>query len=815
MDKTLSPITLEEINNAAPVEVDLPDEEVTEVTVVVMDEDESFSQNLAEVIPETVLASLASDLMDDIRIDKNSRKDWEQTVTDGMSLMGMKIEEKTEPWKGACGVFHSLMSEAVIKFQAEMIMETFPATGPVQTKIIGKDTKDKNEAATRVKEDMNWQLTDNMCEYRPEHERMLWNLGFVGSAFKKVYFDPSLNRQVSMFVPAEDVYIPYGTTEISNCPRITQMMKKTENEIRKLVQSGFYLDRDLGEPNKEIGQIEKKKQTMSGVSGSEDSRYVLYECHIELDIEGFEDEEDGEPTGIALPYVVTLDSEGNVWSIYRNWKPEDETKRKREHFVQYTFIPGIGPYGFGYVHILGGYAKGATSTLRQLVDAGTLANLPGGLKARGLRIKGDDTPIAPGEFRDVDVPAGTIRDNIVNLPYKEPSNVLFLLFKEIVDEGRSLASTADMKVADMNQQAPVGTTLAIIERMMKVMSAVQARVHASMKKEFKLLRNIIRDYTPEEYAYETDEGRKIKQSDYDHCDIIPVSDPNSSSSAQRMAQYQAALQLSQTAPQLYDLPELHRETLRVLGMKNASAIVPDKDDIKPRDPVMENMNLLNGKPVRAFLYQDHDAHLAVHLAAAQDPNMQKIIGQTPLANVIQQALQAHLMEHMAFKYRVDIEKQMGVDLPKEDDDLPEELETRVARLAAEAAPLVLQMHSQKAAQEAAAQQAQDPAVQAQQQDMQIKAQTLELKAKTSVAELALKRQVEQSKDERERARIESQERIAGLNVGKSITQQKEKLAQEQKLAGFQAGVDIRKNVDQQNNGRPLQEGNAKANERVG
>lgn len=794
MEPMLSPLSIEEINNAAPVEIELPEEPdltIVEISLEI-NPDEKFKQNLAEDIPQNELQSLAAEITEDIRIDKNSRREWDKTVTDGMELLGMKLEDRTQPWNGACGVFHSLMSEAVIKFQSEMIMETFPANGPVQTKIIGKDSKDKQEAANRVKEDMNWQLTENMSEYRGEHERLLWNLGFCGSGFKKVYYDPSMERQIAMFVPAEDMYLPYGCTDVSCSPRVTQVMRKSENEVKKLIQAGFYMDVELGEASKEVGDIEKKKQKLSGMTSLDDNRHILYECHLELDLPGFEDEVDGEKTGIALPYVVTLDTNGNIFSIYRNWNPDDKTKAKREHFVQYTFIPGFGPYGFGYVHILGGYAKGATSVLRQLVDAGTLANLPGGLKARGLRIKGDDTPIAPGEFRDVDVPAGTIRDNIIPLPYKEPSNTLFLLFKEIVDEGRSLASTADMKVADMNQQAPVGTTLAIIERMMKVMSAVQARVHNSMKKEFKLLQIIIKDYTPEEYSYETERGRMVKQSDYEHCDIIPVSDPNASSSAQRMAQYQAALQLSGTAPQLYDLPELHREALRVLGMKNASKIVPDKDDIKAKDPVSENMNIMNGKPVKAFLYQDHDAHLAVHMSAAQDPSMQKIIGQNPMASILQQSLQAHLMEHMAFKYRIDIEKQMGVSLPKQDEELPEDIESQVSRLAAEAAPLVLQLHSQKAAQEAAIAQQQDPVIQAQQQDQQLKAAELQEKAKNNDAMMKLKLLDMTAKDQLAHDKIESAEKIAGMKAGQTVATADKQRQHEENLTGFKAGIELRK-----------------------
>jgi len=793
MEKPLTPMSVQDIENSPAVEYDIIPEGETLVEVEIeVEVDTDFSKNLVEDMDSQELQSLAQQLQDDIRIDKNSRKDWEQTLSDGLELLGLKIEERTEPWQGACGIYHSMLTESIIKFQSEMIMETFPANGPVLTKIIGKDTKEKLEAAARVKDDMNDQLTDKMPEFRPEHERMLWNLGFAGSAFKKVYFDPALGRQVSMFVAAEDVLLPYGSSELSLCPRVTQVMKKTESEINKLISDGFYADFELGEPGREIGNIEKGKQRLAGVDSMEDNRHTLYEMTVDLDLPGFEDEKDGEKTGICLPYVVTMDTSGTICSIYRNWNPDDELKKKRQHFVGYTMIPGFGPYGFGYVHILGGYAKGATSIMRQLVDAGTLANLPGGLKARGLRIKGDDTPIAPGEWRDVDVPAGTIRDNLVNLPYKEPSQTLLMLFKEVVDEGRMLASTADMKVADMNQQAPVGTTLAIIERMMKVMSAVQARIHASMKKEFGLLRDIIRDYTPEEYEYETDAGRKVKRSDYDHCDIIPVSDPNASSSAQRMAQYQAALQLSQSAPQLYDLPLLHRETLRVLGLKNANEIVPDKGNMKPKDPVSENMDILNGRPVKAFIYQDHDAHLAVHLAAAQDPNIQQLVGQNPMANLLQQSLQAHLMEHMAFKYRNDISKQMGVPMPKDGDDLDEQMELDISRLAAEAAPLVLQMHSKKAAQEAALQQQQDPTIQAQQQELALKAQKLQQDAQESQAELALKAKTQEEKVAIERERIASQERIAGAQIGSRSAIDNKKLETEQRITGFKAGIDLRK-----------------------
>jgi hypothetical protein len=592
-------------------------------------------------------------------------------------------------------------------------------------------------------------------------------------------------------------------------------MRKTENEIRKLMDSGFYVDRIIDKSKPEISDIEKKKQKLAGQDSLEDDRVMLYEIHTSYCIPGVAEYEEG----VTRPYVITLDSNGTVFSVYRNWEPDDENFKARQHFVHYVFIPGFGSYGFGYVHILGGYAKGATSILRQLVDAGTLANLPGGLKARGLRIKGDDTPISPGEFRDVDVPAGTIRDNIINLPYKEPSQTLLALYKEVVDEGRSLASTADMKVADMNQQAPVGTTLAIIERMMKVMSAVQARVHAAMKKEFKLIKEIVRDYTPEEYTYDPDssEGRLVKQSDYQHCDIIPVSDPNASSSVQRMAQYQAALQLSQTAPQIYDMTELHRNSLTAMGMKNVDKIVPSKDDMKPRDPIGENMDILNMKPVKAFIFQDHDAHIQVHMSAAQDPQVQQLVGQNPQAMMIQQAMQAHLMEHMAFRYRAEMEKQMGVQLPSEDinDEMPEEVELRVSRLAAEAAPQILAMHSQQAAQQQMQQQMQDPAMQQAAEEIKIEQAKLDLKkkelaqkAQEYIANLALKTKTEETKDQRERLKIQSQEKIAGLEAGVDLSRQHKDHQHDKNVTGFKAGIELRKQRDQQNSGRPLQKGSA-------
>ena len=711
------------------------------------DVEPDFYENLAEKIDPNELQSLGNDLLEDIKSDIDSRKEWEGTYKEGLTLLGLQYEERTEPWEGACGVFHPMITEAVVRFQSETIMETFPAAGPVKTKILGKETREKEDAAARVKHDMNYELTERMPEFRMEHERMLWNLPATGSAFKKVYYDPSLKRQTSIFVPAEDVIVPYGASSLDTAERATHRMYKTKNEIRKLQVAGFYQDIELGEPSRTKNDIQERKDKETGINNLNDDRFLLYESHVNLDLPGYEDEEDGKPTGIAIPYVVTLmASTGEILSIRRNFYEEDETKAKRDHFVHYVYIPGFGFYGFGLFHLIGGFAKSATSIMRQLVDAGTLSNLPGGLKSRGLRIKGDDTPISPGEFRDVDIGSGALRDNILPLPYKEPSATLYQLLGTIVEEGRRFAATADMKVSDMSAQAPVGTTLAILERMLKVMSAVQARVHYAFKRELQLLAAIIRDYTNDTYDYEPEEGtRHAKKSDYDMVEIIPVSDPNAATMSQRVVQYQAVVQLSQTAPQIYNMPELHRQMLETLGIKNAAKLVPTEDDQKPVDPVTENMNVLKGKPVKAFLYQDHEAHIAVHTSAIQDPQMAALMGQNPKAQMMFAAMQAHIAEHLGFAYRKQIEEQLGMPLPSPEEELPEALELQVSRLTAEAARRVLANSQAQVAQQKAQQDAQDPVLQMQQQEMQLKqaevqrkAQKDQMDAQVKQFELALK-----------------------------------------------------------------------------
>jgi hypothetical protein len=694
-----------------------------------------FDANLAEHMDEGELMKIAGDLTELIEADISSRKDWVETYVKGLEVLGMRYEERTEPWDGACGVFSTLLTEAAVRFQSETIIETFPAAGPVKTEIVGAIDKIKEEAANRVRDDMNWRLTEQMPEYRTEHERMLFNLGLAGCAFKKVYFDPSKNRQVSMFIPAEDVILPYGCSGVRNAERATHTMRKTENDIKKLQVSGFYRDVDLGEPQTFFSDIEKKKAEDQGYTLTDDNRYQLFETAVEYDLPGYEDED-----GIALPYVITIDRGTNkVLSIYRNWAEDDETRSKRDHFVQYDYITGFGAYGIGYIHLIGGYARAGTAIIRQLVDAGTLSNLPGGLKARGLRIKGDDTPIAPGEFRDVDVPSGAVRDNIMPLPYKEPSQVLAGLLQRITDEARRLGSIADMNVSDMSANAPVGTTLALLERQLKTMSAVQARVHYSMKQEFKLLKDIIRDHAPEDYAYQPVTGdRQAKQADYDMVDVIPVSDPNSSTMAQRIMQYQAVIQLAQGAPQIYDLPLLHRQMIEVLGVKNAEKLVPIDEDMKPRDPVSENMAFLTGKPTKAFISQDHDAHIAVHMSMLQDPAVMGQLGQNPMAQQMQAAIMAHVAEHIAFQYRAQIQERLGATLPAPDQDLPEQVEVQLSKLVAQASTQLLMMHKGQAAQAQAQQQMQDPIIQMQQQELQIKAQDVQIKAQKVQGDLAIK-----------------------------------------------------------------------------
>ncbi len=711
--------------------------------------DEDFDANLAEQMSEGELTSLAGELIGDFDSDIGSRKDWIQTYVDGLELLGLKIEERAEPWEGACGVYHPILSEALVKFQSETMMSTFPAAGPVKTQIIGKETTEKKEAAERVKDDMNYQLTDVMQEYRPEHERMLWGLGLAGNAFKKIYIDPALDRQVAMFVPAEDIVVPYGASSLETAERITHVMRKTENELKRLQHAGFYRDVDLGEPNNVLDEVEKKIAEKLGFKASTDDRYKILEMHVELDLLGYEHKDkDGKETGIALPYVVTMEKGSNtILAIRRNWEPDDETHQKRQHFVHYGYIPGFGFYCFGLIHLIGAFAKSGTSMLRQLVDAGTLSNLPGGFKTRGLRIRGDDTPIAPGEFRDVDVPSGTMRDNILPLPYKEPSVVLAQLLDKVIQEGRAFASVSDMKVSDMSANAPVGTTLAILERTLKVMSAVQARIHYSMKREFKLLKKIIADYTPEDYSYVPVEGSpRAKKSDYDNVEVIPVSDPNAATMAQKIVQYQAVLQLAQQSPQIYNMPLLHRQMLEVLGIRNAAKLVPMEDDEKPTDPVTENMNVLRGKPVKAFMYQDHQAHIQVHTTGMQNPKIQQILAMNPqIAQMMQAAMTAHINEHVGMEYRKQIEATLGVSIPvidEEDDEqvLPKSVEVELSRLMAQASTKLLGQAQQEAQAQQAQQQAQDPLIQMQMQELQIKQAEQQRKATKDQVDAILKAQ---------------------------------------------------------------------------
>jgi hypothetical protein len=735
IDKALNqaPLGLSEmVEDMEPaIEIEIEDPESVsikagglEIEIEKEDMDDEFNENLAENLEDDILTELAGDLLGEYQSDIDSRKDWVQTYVDGLELLGLKIEERTEPWPGACGVYHPLLSEAIVKFQSETIMETFPAAGPVKTSILGQETREKVEAAQRVKEDMNYQLTEVMVEYRPEHERMLWGLGLSGNAFKKVYFDPNLGRQVSLFVPAEDIVVPYGASSLETSERVTHVMRKTKNELRKLQVMGFYKDVELDDPTDTLDEIEKKIAEQMGFKASQDDRYKLLEMHVYLDLPGYEDkDEKGKETGIALPYVVTIEKgTETVLAIRRNYHADDPNKQKRDHFVHYGYVPGFGFYCFGLIHLIGAFAKSGTSILRQLVDAGVLSNLPGGFKTKGLRVKGDDTPIAPAEFRDVDVASGTIKDNIMTLPYKEPSQVLYTLLGTIVDEGRRFASAADLKVSDMSSQSPVGTTLAILERTLKVMSAVQARVHYAMKQEFKLLKNIIRDYTPEDYEYDPVEGPpRAKRSDYDMVEVLPVSDPNSATMSQKVVQYQAALQLAQSAPQLYDLPLLHRQMLEVLGIRNASKLVPIEDDLKPTDPVSENMDALNEKPLKAFIYQDHAAHITVHMTMLQDPVTMQILQQNPKAQSISAAFMAHIMEHFAFQYRKNIEDKLGVPYPDPNEEMSEDMEVEISRLAAAGAQKLLQANQAMMAQQQAQQAAQDPIVQMQQQELQLKA----------------------------------------------------------------------------------------------
>lgn len=741
-----------------PIEIEIEDPESVKIAmggieVILEPEDEEsdddFNANLAEEMDDGALASLANELLGDYDDDIGARKDWIQTYVDGLELLGLKIEERAEPWEGACGVYHPLLAEALVKFQAETMMAIFPAQGPVKTLVIGKETPDKKAAAQRVEEDMNYQLTETMPEYRPETERLLWGLGLSGNAFKKVYYDPAMGRQVALYVPAEDVVVPYGASDLQSSPRVTHVMRKTENQLRQLQVDGFYRDVDLGDPIGTLDEVEKTIAEKLGFRATSDDRFKVLEIQVDLNLEGFEHKgDDGEPTGIALPYIVTIESgTQTVLAIRRNWEPDDDTHQKRQHFVHYGYIPGFGFYYFGLIHLIGAYAKSGTSIIRQLVDAGTLSNLPGGFKTRGLRIKGDDTPIAPGEWKDVDVPSGTMRDNIMPLPYKEPSQVLAGLMDKIIEEGRRFANTADLNLSDMSAQAPVGTTLAILERTLKTMSAIQARIHFSLKQELKLLKRIIADYTPEDYAYDPDEGsRKAKKSDYSNVDVIPVSDPNASTMAQKIVQYQAVFQLAQGSPQLFNMPLLYRQMLDVLGIKNAQKLVPMEEDQKPMDPVSENQALLMMKPVKAFAYQDHQAHIAVHMAGLQDPKIGQLLQGNPMAQAISSAAMAHINEHLGFAYRVEIEKQLGFALPPqkdeagEDEHMDPQVEARLAPLLAQAAQQLLQQNQAEVAQQVAQAQAQDPMFQLQQAELQIKGEEVKRKAAKDQGELALKQE---------------------------------------------------------------------------
>jgi len=806
MDKSLyqAPMGLSDLAQQPDLEIEIEDPEAVDLHMGDIDIDlkpqketaETFDANLAEYMDEAELDSLGSDLVEDFGKDVMDRKDWIKTYVDGLKLLGLNYEERTEPWQGACGVFHPMLTESVVRFQSEAMMETFPAMGPVKTQIVGAIDLLKEEAAARVREDMNYQLTEVMVEYRPEHEKMLWSLPLAGSAFKKVYFDPAKGRQVAVFIPAEDIVVPYGASNLESAERVTHVMRKTENEIKKLQDAGFYLDVDLGEPTHELDDIEKQKAEEQGMSAINDERFRMLEMHVDLDLAGFEHEDKkGKKTGIALPYVVTVEKgTRKVLAIRRNWYEDDELHTKRQHFVHYQYIPGFGFYGYGLIHLIGGYAKSATMLIRQLVDAGTLSNLPGGLKSRGLRIKGDDTPIQPGEFRDVDVPSGSIRDNILPLPYKEPSQVLFALFQNIVQEGRAFASSGDMNVSDMSTNAPVGTTLALLERTLKVMTAVQARLHYTMKQEFKLLKVIIADYTPEEYDYEPeDAGRRAKKSDYDSTDVIPVSDPNAATMAQKIVQYQAVLQLAQSAPQLYNLPLLHRQMIEVLGIKNANKLVPVDDDAQPTDPVQENQDLLTGKPVKAFIEQNHQAHIQVHMAAIQNPQIQQLMQMNPQAQAIMAAAMAHINEHIGMEMRRQVEEKLGMSIPSKDENgdiqkISPEIADKIAVMAAQASQQLSQQAQQQQQQQQAQQQMQDPIVQMQMQELQIKQGELKLKQQKQQIDAAAK--ADQIRIEE--ARIAAQKEIAAMQVGAQSAAKRDQLNKQQETEGVRMGIDAAK-----------------------
>lgn len=790
---------------APEIEIEIDDPTEVEIDEPSVADGEPFDANLAEYIPESILTQLAGDLVGDYESDVDSRRDWIQTYVDGLELLGLKIEERSEPWEGACGVYHPILAEAVVKFQSETIMDTFPASGPCKGEIIGKETQEAKDAMERVVDDMNYEMVDRMVEFRSEHERMLWGTGLSGNGFKKVYVDPALDRQTSIYIPAEDVVVPYGASRIETAERVTHVMRKTENELLRLQIAGFYRDVDVGAPDTTLDEVEKKIAEKLGFRATSDDRYKLLEMHVNLDLAGYEHEgPDGEPTGLALPYVVTLEKNtGMVLAIRRNWRPGDKTHQKRDHFVKYGYIPGFGFYDFGLIHILGAYAKSGTSILRQLVDAGSLSNLPGGFKTRGLRVKGDDTPIAPGEFRDVDVPSGAMKDNIMPLPYKEPSQVLAGLMDKIIDEARRFASAGDLQVSDMSSNSPVGTTLAILERQLKTMSAIQARIHFSMKQEFKLLKEIIADYAPDEYSYDPVTGsRKARKSDYKMVNIVPVSDPNAATMSQKVVQYQAVLQLSQTAPQIYNLPFLHRQMLEVLGIKNADKLVALPEDQEPTDPVTENVNALKNQPLKAFPFQDHQAHIQIHMAAMNDPKIKQTIGQNPQAPMIMQAMQAHITEHVGLEYKRQMEQRMGMSIPQIDDDhkMTPDMEAQITRMAVPAAQQLLNQNQTAVAAQQAQQAQNDPVVQMQMKELQLKAQEIDIKMKKMQIEAAAKA----DQIEVEKQRIAAQKEIAGMQVGAKVQSDKASLAAKERMEGLRIGSETGKAKAQMNQQRQME-----------
>lgn len=808
IEKQMTPFELEDDDQEEAVQVEIVNPEAvsmeTEDGGIIIDfegdisedllESEGHDQNLAEVIDEDVLQSMASDLVADFQSDQESRSDWARAYVKGLDLLGMKVEDRQQPWAGASGVFHPILTEAVVRFQAQAMGEIFPASGPVRTKIVGKSDTEKRDQAFRVENEMNYLLTEEMSEYRDEMEQMLFKLPIAGSAFKKVYYDPLMERPCSMFVPSEDFVVSYGASDLKTCPRYTHLMKKTSNEVLQLQVNGFYRDVDLPDPEPDYSDIKQKYDELDGEEAviDDDDRHTILEMHVDMNMP----EEFDDPDGIARPYVVTIDkSSREVLSIRRNWYEDDEKKKKRMHFVHYRYLPGLGFYGTGLIHLIGGLAKSATSILRQLIDAGTLSNLPAGLKARGLRIKGDDAPLMPGEFRDVDVPGGAIRDSITFIPYKEPSSVLYSLLGNIVEEGRRIGSVADIQIGDTNPQAPVGTTLALMERSMKVMSGVQARLHAALKQELRILSKIIHDNMVSEYSYET-EGDFNRTEDFDgRVDVIPVSDPNAATMSQRVMQYQAALQLAQQAPQLYDMGKLHRQMLEVLGISEAADIIKLPEDIKPKDPVSENMAILKQEPVKAFMYQDHEAHIQVHMAAMQDPKIQQIVGQSPFAGAIQSAMSSHITEHVAYQYRKEIQLQLGVEMPSEDQVLPEDTEEEISRLAADAAQKLLGKNQAEVAQQKAQEAAQDPLTQIQQRELAIKEQELKHKMEMDRASLDLDATTKIGNLDLQAERIKSENKRAGASIGARIATDLDKEQRKDKREGAKIGLEIAKELD--------------------